>query len=121
MAYGAKNQDQIVKAIADLRIFKIGNMKGSWYPSSEAVPTGKLAPEHTQALRYAGAGQRPVYVIFSYATPIAWRTAGDQGECQWCHPVARYSITTSGHQSLAAQGMQAWEDKIMSLIGEPQR
>ena len=35
------------------------------------------------------------YVVYSYATPIAWRTQG-----QWHTPAERYSVTTSRHQSL---------------------
>lgn len=112
MVFGAKNQDQIVKAIADLRDFKIGTMKGQWYPSSLDVPPGWLSPGHREALRHAGGGERPVYVIFSYGTPVGWRTAGDQGECQWQSPHVWYSVTTTHHQSLARQGMDLWEAKL---------
>jgi len=34
------------------------------------------------------------YVVYSYATPIAWRTQG-----QWHTPDVKYSVTTSRHQS----------------------
>ena len=34
------------------------------------------------------------YVIYSYATPIAWREEG-----QWITPDVKYSATTSRHQS----------------------
>jgi hypothetical protein len=34
------------------------------------------------------------YVIYSYSTPIAWRTQG-----QWHTPNVKYSVTTSRHQS----------------------
>ena len=34
------------------------------------------------------------YVIYSYQTPIAWRTQG-----QWHTPNVKYSATTSRHQS----------------------
>lgn len=36
------------------------------------------------------------YVIYSYSTPIAWRVAGS-----WTVDTARYSVTTSRHQSAA--------------------
>jgi hypothetical protein len=34
------------------------------------------------------------YVVYSYVTPIAWRTQG-----QWVTPDVKYSVTTSRHQS----------------------
>lgn len=36
-----------------------------------------------------------VYVIYSYLTPIAWRTA----EGVWCYNVTSYSNTTRKHQN----------------------
>ena len=51
------------------------------------VPTGRLDAEHVATLRTAD------FVVFSYGTPIAWRTADG-----WVCPDERYSVTTSCHQ-----------------------
>ena len=48
---------------------------------------GQLPSEYWDSLRDAQ------YVVYSYATPIAWRT-----QCQWHAPAVRYSVTTSRHQ-----------------------
>lgn len=104
-----KNVDQIVAAIGAVLPFKINTMKGLHFPSSEAVPVGMLSAGHVQALRCAGGGDTPIYVVFSYGTPIAWRCAGDGQE--WCAPKVTYSVTTSKHQALAAQGIAVWNDK----------
>jgi hypothetical protein len=37
--------------------------------------------------------KRADYVIWSYSTPIAWRTDGE-----WHAPEVKYSVTTSRHQ-----------------------
>jgi hypothetical protein len=106
MGYGRKNAGAIIHQIGDLRKFKIGNMKADWFPTPLAVPLGMLHPGYARELR--SGVDMPVYVIFSYSTPIAWKYAGQQ----WCAPPVKYSITTSGHQSLAAHGMGRWDTKI---------
>lgn len=65
-----------------------GTLTGS--PGS-AWMTGRLPAE------YRDAAQHAVYVIHSYATPIAWQTA----DGEWIVPDVSYSSTTSRHQSLA--------------------
>lgn len=54
---------------------------------------GALPIEHRDTLRnHAASG--PIYIVRSYATPIAWHT----DEHGWCIPDTRYSPTTTGHQ-----------------------
>lgn len=114
-----KNRDQIVDMIGDLRAFKINTMKAAWFPSSQAVPPGMLSAGHLEALRCAGGGNKPIYVVFSYGTPIAWRCAGDQGDDSgWCAPTVHYSVTTTKHQDLAAQGMRRWDSKLRRALSE---
>lgn len=60
-----------------------------------SVPTGRLDPVHAATLR-VDAATGPVYVVFSYATPIAWWAP----ETGWAVPDARYSVTTSRHQHI---------------------
>jgi hypothetical protein len=60
---------------------------------------GRFGPFHSGRLR--GRSEQAFltdmhaidYVVFSYATPIAWHTPGG-----WTVPVDRYSVTTSKHQ-----------------------
>lgn len=40
------------------------------------------------------------YVVFSYATPIAWFANG-----KWTMPDVKYSVTTSRHQSVVKRGI----------------
>ncbi len=42
---------------------------------------------------------KPVYVVYSYTTPIAWLPAGGEG---WVVPTVKYSPTTHRHQSAVA-------------------
>jgi hypothetical protein len=38
------------------------------------------------------------YVVYSYATPIAWHVTGDRLD-EWIYPDVKYSRTTSAHQT----------------------
>lgn len=46
----------------------------------------------------------PSYIVWSYATPIAWVTSNGQ----WVIPSLKYSVTTSKHQSLVRGATQSW-------------
>lgn len=61
--------------------------------SGSATGTGQLPDE------FAAEARDAVYVIYSYHTPIAWRTAAGS----WVQPLTSYSPTTSRHQSFAAR------------------
>jgi hypothetical protein len=56
---------------------------------------GRLPAEHAAALRECEQAGRLAYVVYSYATPIAWNDT----EHGWTMPSASYSVTTSHHQS----------------------
>ena len=58
--------------------------------------TGLLGPR----LRLRFLKDAPVYVVYSYATPIAWLPAHGPG--RWIAPRHRYSVTTSAHQTIVA-------------------
>jgi hypothetical protein len=60
---------------------------------SYATSYGRLPAEHASALRSAESNGTLTYVVYSYATPIAWCAAGE-----WTMPDTRYSATTSHHQ-----------------------
>jgi hypothetical protein len=108
----APNQRHIVRLVGELQAFKVGSVKASWFPTSLAVPTGMLSDGWARQLRAVGNGDRPVYVVFSYSTPIAWRGAG----LDWVAPQVKYSPTTTHHQSLVAQGMRAWTERCDAAV-----
>lgn len=71
---------------------------------------GRLPDPHRTAFLAAqpAYGTRPgaedadvLYVVFSYATPIAWFTAADG----WVVPDVKYSVTTSKHQGVVRRAV----------------
>ena len=56
---------------------------------------GYIPREHIPSLLDAD------YVIYSYATPIAWRTQG-----QWITPDVKYSVTTSKQQGVVRRALR---------------
>jgi hypothetical protein len=66
--------------------------------TGRTVDTGHLPREWVQRLR-----SKPVtYVVFSYATPIAW--VHEDGEV--VIPDVKYSVSTSQHQGAARYGFR---------------
>jgi hypothetical protein len=109
---GTKNRRKIIEHVASLDNFVAGNVRGGWYPTGEGLRgtgLGQLAPEHVKALTSI---KGPVYVVWSYQTPIAWRPAGGS----WVDPGDRYSVTTPHHQSLTRQGMRGWDSKCEAAV-----
>jgi hypothetical protein len=62
---------------------------GSYYGG-----TGRLPSEYVKELRSALDNQDVIYIVYSYATPIAW-VLKDGTEVK---PPVKYSVTTSKHQ-----------------------
>lgn len=75
--------------------FKASNFAGYNYSLAttdySGIPTGRLNSDLV-ALLYK---DEPLYIIYSYGTPIAW-----YGRYGWHAPAVRYSSTTSRHQSI---------------------
>lgn len=73
--------------------------------------TGRLMPEWAQqlhsAIETARTAGTDVYVVFSYATPVAWCFAG-----QWTIPAVKYSQTTTRFQNLVRQGVSTYTETI---------
>jgi hypothetical protein len=69
------------------------------------VSTGRMPADAcqmlTQAVARAAELGAPLYVVYSYATPIAWALEGELLTV----PDVRYSVTTSRHQSLCLGGV----------------
>lgn len=110
---GIKNRQKIIDHISDLDCFVIGTMRGCYYPDASRLDTGKLPPEWSAQFK---AVPGPVYVVWSYATPIAWHAAS--GVNDWMMPDVRYSNTTSHHQSLARQAATLRGERIDRVIKE---
>jgi len=68
-------------------MFKAASMSGGAYSSY----TGEL-PAWAREVYMA---DKPSYVIYSYATPLAWL----RSDGSWAYVDHRYSVTTSKHQS----------------------
>lgn len=83
-------RDAVASNVPNRTPFAHGSMSGRVYTSGERVPTGRMPKSERDALASVIG---PVYVVFSYATPIAWHSAGE-----WHVSGARYSNTTARHQ-----------------------
>lgn len=109
MAINAQNQAAIVAAVSHLDEFAIGTMRGRWFPDATYADPGRLGAGNRAAL---AASQGIIYVIYSYATPIAWRSAG----ATWVVPDARYSVTSNQHLSLVRQGIAERDRRIAGAL-----
>jgi hypothetical protein len=70
---------------------------GSLRGVREFEGTGQLPAEHRDAVRAATVD----YVVYSYATPIAWHDT----VTGWTMPKERYSVTTSKQQGRIAPAL----------------
>jgi hypothetical protein len=82
--------------VRELKPFRIGNVSGQDYLGG----TGKLPEEYAAELREANRNGLVRYILYSYLTPVAWLVEG-----VWVQPPVRYSVTTSGHQSIFASAI----------------
>ena len=87
---------QIESHVASMLPFQANSAIGEAFP--KWVSMGRLPSEY-----HASAGDSPVYVVFSYATPIAWVAVDGSVTV----PAVKYSVTTSRTQNAvrAAFGM----------------
>lgn len=85
-----------IKAISDRKPFKSG---GALSADTGNGYTGYLAGEALEAF-YADRNAID-YIVYSYATPIAWHTT-TRG---WIYPLAKYSASTGPHQSLTRSAL----------------
>jgi hypothetical protein len=80
----------IMAAIRGHGEFVAGALRATTCPNG----TGRLPAEHVADF----SRDRPSYVVYSYATPIAWH-----GRRGWVIPDECYSLTTTRHQGFAHQ------------------
>lgn len=103
MALQTRTQNTIAANIETRTAFKAGNVRADWYPTAADVPTGRMPSDHVSAMLTASKS-RPVYVVFSYGTPIAYYAnalAADTGN-GWVESGVRYSVTTTNHQNVVS-------------------
>jgi hypothetical protein len=94
MKLSTRDYEGIAKAISENKPFNThGSLRGA--PQAEATYAGWLAHKYLASYRDAD------YVIWSYQTPIAWRTQG-----QWIQPADKYSVTTSKQQGTVRRALR---------------
>lgn len=82
-----------------------GGMSGRYVTRLEPISFGRLPDEYRKQLQAAIRGIHPVYVVWSYDTPIGWVI--DRGDVrQPFVPPVRYSMTTTRHQTQARRGLR---------------
>ena len=89
-----RNANAIARALENGEDFTTsGALKGEANP--EWIESGRMRPHNADTMRAAQNVLGIDYVIYSYGTPIAYRTENSG----WVVPDAKYSVTTSKHQS----------------------
>ncbi|QKY79994.1 hypothetical protein PQD13_gp82 [Gordonia phage Clawz] len=86
-----------IEAVRDVRSFDGGTVWADTYPNGLRVTLGDLPPQWSKELSVVDG---PLYVVFSYRTPIAWRTHD-----RIVIPPVKYSATTTRHQNIVKE---AW-------------
>lgn len=95
-------QREAAGRIAARQPFTAGSMHAElvrWTPSCGQLPA-ELVAELAADIETAREHGEETYVVFSYATPIAWTVLGDD----LLVPEVRYSVTTSKHQAVCRRG-----------------
>lgn len=97
-----RNAAAIARAIRQGEDFATsGALKGEVNP--RWVGPGRMRPEDGRELYVAQSVVGIDYVVYSYGTPIAYRTE-DTGE--WVVPDVKYSVTTSKHQGMVQYALR---------------
>lgn len=95
MALKGKGKRAVQAAVDHFTPFNHGTLSARWI---EHMTYGHLVPQYGRSLATEIAVEGRAFVIFSYATPIAWWTSEGQA---WVSPQhARYSVTTTNHQNV---------------------
>lgn len=77
--------------------FRHASVSGERWEMGHNPPKGRLPEEWCIKLN-EDIKDNDVFVIYSYATPIAWSKC--DGNLEWVIPNVKYSSTTTNHQSL---------------------
>jgi len=107
MALRSAGLDKIRKGVVGGREFNAGNVRAAVYQLGQLVPIGRLCEKLPEDHPYRWDlinMVEPVYVVFSYATPIGWRPVDSE---LWRVPPVSYSRTTTNHQSALNAAIRA--------------
>lgn len=109
MAIHGKSRERIVNALSKWEACANSNKTFRGYRVNGPVSMRGDLPE---PYRTDIVTDRPVYVVWSYSTPIAWIT--NAGQC--VIPDVKYSPTTSNHQGLCRAYLKSLDfDKVAWL------
>jgi hypothetical protein len=99
MALKGKGKRAVQAAIDSFAPFRHETLRGEWVQDREFIRWGQLPAVYMAMLSDEIAVNGRAFVIFSYSTPIAWRTAQPMIR-EWFVPDVRYSVTTTNHQNV---------------------
>lgn len=109
---------EIADKVANLEEFRGNSVKALYWYAPEGVDVlrnSKLPKAYTQLLKNDIRKYPPLYVVFSYETPIAWvYHTNTGGRVVAVIPPVKYSVTTTKAQSLVRQGLSRLTDDIVS-------
>lgn len=90
---------------------RTGSLWGDWFDGLPDAGPGELPASYRDELKELA----PVYVVYSYKTPIAWATENDE---ILTVPDVRYSLTTTQHQGACLQitGKYEWVDGQLKTV-----
>lgn len=112
MAINRANRRTAPEFIGARKDFQGSNLRGEANPSY--VNAGRLPEAWANELRTADRNGEVAYVVYSYATPIAWvLTTGEV-----IMPDVKYSPSTSNHQSVTRKGFNWNVDRIDPAAAE---
>lgn len=93
MGTRVRNYSEVEDRLAERRPFTHPSMSAETYPAGFMLSRGLLDPEEIARLR-ALDPTKPVYVVYSYRTPIAWEQDGEAYVVE-----QKFSTTTSKQQN----------------------
>lgn len=82
-----------------------GSLKGR--VGDDDYSWGRLTGDELAAFKDAFYGRKLQYVVYSYSTPIAWKSSDDGG---WYVSDTRYSVTTTKQQNKIATAISKIND-----------
>jgi len=95
MSLRAPGKRAIQAAVDDFTPFKGNSISGTKVSENGYVSYGRLPEPFRKALLHGTLNGSVDFVIYSYATPIAWHACGG-----WIAPPVEYSKTTTQHQNV---------------------